>query len=41
MNGTLTLKMFQKSLNFPFIRSEFYKNGDIVNLIQVDIYQAT
>jgi ABC-type transport system involved in cytochrome bd biosynthesis fused ATPase/permease subunit len=34
------MRMFHKILRFPIIRSSYYKLGDLLNLIQVDVLQA-
>ncbi|KAL4462575.1 hypothetical protein ABPG74_000405 [Tetrahymena malaccensis] len=39
MTGALSLKIFQKTYQFPMQRNQFYKIGDILNMIQVDILQ--
>ncbi|EAR99949.2 ABC transporter family protein (macronuclear) [Tetrahymena thermophila SB210] len=39
MTGALSMKIFQKTLLFPMQRNQFYKIGDILNMIQVDILQ--
>ncbi|KAL4505153.1 hypothetical protein ABPG72_016220 [Tetrahymena utriculariae] len=39
MTGALSMKIFQKTLQFPMQRNQFYKIGDILNMIQVDILQ--
>lgn len=33
MNGALSLKLFNKTLTFPMIRSQTHKLGDILNMI--------
>ncbi|EAR99950.2 ABC transporter C family protein (macronuclear) [Tetrahymena thermophila SB210] len=39
MTGALSLKIFQKTYQFPMQRNQFYKIGDILNMVQVDILQ--
>ncbi|KAL4462574.1 hypothetical protein ABPG74_000404 [Tetrahymena malaccensis] len=39
MTGALSMKIFKKTLSFPMQRNQFYKIGDILNMIQVDILQ--
>jgi hypothetical protein len=37
IQGALLMRMFHKILHFPIIRSSYYKLGDLLNLIQVDV----
>ena len=39
MQGVLTIKIFEKTLKYPITRSSFYKLGDLLNMIQVDVLQ--
>lgn len=40
MQGCLSLKLFLKTFQYPIVRSQYYKLGDLVNMMQVDIIQV-
>ncbi|KAL4486872.1 hypothetical protein ABPG72_009636 [Tetrahymena utriculariae] len=40
MTGALSLKIFEKCYTYPILRNQYYKIGDILNFIQVDILQV-
>ena len=37
IQGAIELMLFDKTLKFPIIRSQQYKLGDFLNMIQVDL----
>ncbi|EAR99951.2 ABC transporter family protein (macronuclear) [Tetrahymena thermophila SB210] len=39
ITGAISMKIFQKTYCFPMQRNQFYKIGDILNMVQVDILQ--
>ncbi|KAL4435536.1 hypothetical protein ABPG74_020312 [Tetrahymena malaccensis] len=40
MTGALSVKIFEKCYTYPILRNQYYKIGDILNFIQVDILQV-
>ncbi|EAR90721.2 ABC transporter C family protein (macronuclear) [Tetrahymena thermophila SB210] len=40
MTGALSIKIFEKCYTYPILRNQYYKIGDILNFIQVDILQV-
>ncbi|KAL4462576.1 hypothetical protein ABPG74_000406 [Tetrahymena malaccensis] len=40
ITGAISTKIFQKTYCFPMQRNQFYKIGDILNMVQVDILQV-
>lgn len=39
--GALQTQIFTKTLTFPILRNNIYNPGDLINLLQIDTYQAS
>ena len=39
MQSGLIMKIFEKTLRYPLLRTSFYKLGDLLNMVQVDSIQ--